>query len=145
MSDETQTTETPRYEAPTPNLPLLRKVLDHIDAHPEEWNQMSWARNFALADGFWSVSKSEIESATGRELCDTAYCIAGHAVAMTEGIEWTKDGYGTPASGADWYDAGARALGIESWEAAALFDSGNDRTDVQAAAERIAARAGERL
>lgn len=44
-----------------PNVPLLRKTLEHITAHPEEWEQQSWAE---------------------RRGCGTAACVAGHAVAF---------------------------------------------------------------
>lgn len=43
----------------TVNVPLLRKTLEHIEAHPEEWNQSAWA-------------------------CGTAGCFAWHA-AMLDG------------------------------------------------------------
>lgn len=43
----------------TINVPLLRKTLEHIEAHPEEWNQSAWA-------------------------CGTAGCFAWHA-AMLDG------------------------------------------------------------
>src|SRR6478609_6380573 len=52
---------------PVPNLPLLRKVLEHIDAHPEEWHQSVWAME---------TSASE---------CGTAFCVAGHTVVMAGG------------------------------------------------------------
>lgn len=44
------------------NEDLLRRVLDHITAHPDEHNQGHWA--------LWSD-------------CGTAYCVAGHAVVMS--------------------------------------------------------------
>jgi hypothetical protein len=28
---------------PEPNIPLLRKTIEHIEAHPEEWDQTTWA------------------------------------------------------------------------------------------------------
>ena len=102
---------------PTPNLPLLRKVLDHIDAHPDEWNQSMWA--------------TETE-------CGTAYCVAGHAVAMTEGVIFDEFGYG-PAESLCWTDGAQKALGVTDDEGLSLFYAGNTRADVQRAAERIAA------
>ena len=45
-----------------PNAPLAYKILDHIDAHPEQWNQTTWFR------------ESE---------CGTAGCFAGWAVVLT--------------------------------------------------------------
>lgn len=113
-------------ELPTPNLPLLRKILDHIDAHPEEWSQANW------------FTPTE---------CGTAFCVAGHAVAMTEGVIGIG-GWMEPASGEGWQAAGRRALGLTAEEAddfTGLFGANNTRADVQRWAEAIAARAGERL
>lgn len=47
---------------PALNVPLITKVMDHIEAHPQEHDQGTWA------------------SRTG---CGTTYCFAGHAVNMT--------------------------------------------------------------
>lgn len=44
------------------NVPLLRKVLEHITEHPEEHSQHVWA---------------------ARSDCGTTMCVAGHAVSMT--------------------------------------------------------------
>lgn len=44
------------------NIPLMRKVLEHITEHPEEHDQNVWAE---------------------RGPCGTAYCMAGHTVVMT--------------------------------------------------------------
>lgn len=41
------------------NVPLLRKTLEHITAHPEEWDQTAWAEETA---------------------CGTSFCLAGHVV-----------------------------------------------------------------
>jgi hypothetical protein len=48
------------------NLPLLQKALDHIEAHPEEWNQGSWGQTV--------------------QGCGTTACLAGH-IALLDG--WT--------------------------------------------------------
>ena len=57
----------------TPNVPLIRKTLEHITAHPEEWDQTTWA--------------------TERQGCGTAFCFAGHVV-NSEGHEivWESGG-----------------------------------------------------
>lgn len=47
---------------PTPNTALARRVLEHIEAHPEQWNQRRWAV---------------------RSECGTSFCFAGHAVHLT--------------------------------------------------------------
>lgn len=53
--------------APQPDMDIevARKVAEHITAHPEEHNQRAWA------------SKSD---------CGTAFCFAGHAVALDHDI-----------------------------------------------------------
>lgn len=51
------------------NVPLMRKVLEHITEHPEEHDQQSWAEKTA---------------------CGTTYCMAGHAVLMAgHEIAWS--------------------------------------------------------
>jgi hypothetical protein len=113
-------------DLPTPNLPLLRKVLDHIDAHPEEWHQANMGDEDDLK-------------------CGTPMCVAGWALAFTgcQSQHWTA-----------W--RAASALGLTDDEADDLFfntlcphefglDLSDTRGAVQLVAERIAARAGERL
>lgn len=50
----------------------LRKVLEHVTAHPREWQQANWAV---------------------KGPCGTAYCVAGHAVAMFTNatFEWSEN------------------------------------------------------
>lgn len=50
------------------NVPLLTKVLEHVTAHPEEWDQSNWAV---------------------RRDCGTTYCVAGWTVTMTgHDVDW---------------------------------------------------------
>lgn len=82
----------------TPNTQLAYAVLDHIDAHPEQWNQATW----------WKQTE-----------CGTAGCFAGWAVALTGGTlrfdQWgtvhavDPDGGQGPVS-----TAALAALGINS-------------------------------
>lgn len=51
--------------APTPNTELAYRVLDHIDAHPDQWDQARW----------WAASPH----------CGTAGCFAGWAVQLSGG------------------------------------------------------------
>lgn len=117
---------------PTPNLPLLRKVLDHIDTFPEEHNQGIWGFEIRWPDRTQDVvMRNRLEGK-----CDTAMCVAGWAVALGDptlfaGI-WTS------------YDAAA-LLGLTASEAEDLFYASNTRDEIQRFAERVAARAGERL
>lgn len=125
---------------PTPNLPLLRKVLDHIDAHPDEWYQATWGIQ------------------TERSACGTAFCIAGHAIAMSgEHVVSFDSGGSMLVDGEDYIVVegvgeveapeyiGSRLLGLTSEEADDLFAGNCTREAVQRHAEAIAARAGERL
>ena len=123
---------------PTPNLPLLRKVLELVDADPKSWDQTWWARR-------------------GPE-CGTSFCIAGHVANLCGDVQWkgtTADSVLLPdgSSLPIWIFA-QRELGLIDGEAygyraddgrPGLFDGGNTIFDVQRAAEAIAARAGEQL
>ena len=133
------TTTVPLPADPTPNMPLLRKVLDHIDAHPDEWYQSFWAIRGDLA-----VDRGVTSD------CGTAYCIAGHAVMITgHGVDWAWAGGGGLEStvlctdGQTIPDVARAELGLTRDEAEWLFQENNDRAGVQRAAEAIAARAGE--
>jgi hypothetical protein len=79
-----------------PNAELAYRVLDHIDAHPEQWNQGRW------------IGKSE---------CQTVGCFAGWAVLLSgaEPIDF----------GSDWMDNGLTyTTGVEfegeSWTVSQL-------------------------
>lgn len=71
------------------NVELMQKVLDHITAHPKEWNQASWANR-------WS--------------CGTSFCFAGHAANMTgHNFIWDFDGGAIAVE----VEAGTRAFEVE--------------------------------
>lgn len=125
------------YEPPMPNLPLLRKVLDHIDAHPDEWNQGAWIQRTATSS------------------CGTAACIAGWACLINgDQPDFANDyaqGSHTPVvtlddgASATVAERAQQLLGLTNNERLDLFHSKNDRFDVRRFAGRIAARAGELL
>lgn len=109
------------YSPPTHgvNVPLLRKVLEHITEHPEEWDQTVWARPTA---------------------CGTAYCVAGWAVTMaglTVDMERLNNaGYrGTLTDGRPVWDAAAALLGVPKVDflddaEGDIFDPCNDLHDI---------------
>lgn len=104
----------------------LRRVLAHIDAVPELWDQ------------------NELAYITP---CGTACCIAGHTVAL-EGHEFlfSNNGYAyTTIDGENLWYLAASLLGLTDDESDELFCEYNDREDVQRVAEAIAFRAGETL
>lgn len=144
----TSTDEERTEELPQPNLPLLRKVLDHIDAHPEEWAQGTWAqRSYPL-----ERHVRELNRGRAVELpvpaCGTAFCIAGHAAVMAGfTVSWPSDATSSAllTSGDHIEDVARDELGLTAGEARVLFWGRNTRAEVQRIAVGIAERAGERL
>jgi hypothetical protein len=98
---------------PTPNLDLLDAVMDHIDQHPEEWNQGAW-------------------------FCGTAACFAGHSVLMNGwGVvyDWgmvEKDG---ERAGVE--RLARRLLGLTDEQADRLFDPGNTLDDLHSMVKQL--------
>jgi hypothetical protein len=87
------------------NVPLLCKVLEHIENHPEEWDQKNWKTETA---------------------CGTAYCFAGHALVMM-GHEILENKYYAPVDehGTLVDVAAARELGLTTNQARDLFSPVN--------------------
>jgi hypothetical protein len=117
---------------PKPNLDPLRRVLKKIDKEPGKWRQ----------DRFGFKTK-----------CGTAYCVAGHVVAMSKlAMDWIEDLDCAGAKeacklkdGRYIHDVAQELLGLTEDEAGWLFSAVNSRQDIQEAAEYVAARAGEEL
>jgi len=107
------------------NVALLRKALEHIDAHPEEHDQRSWAR---------------------KSSCGTTMCLAA-TVAVLAGheIDWSKPlmttGYSAHfyelVDGRKIPDAAQESLGADDEQAHSLFYGCKNADDLWAAAERI--------
>lgn len=106
------------------NVPLLRKCLEHITEHPEEWSQAEWA----------------IQSA-----CGTRCCLAGTAVTLAGyEIDWhdvddevnvagyvkTDDPLLAETGAVHIAEAATRELNLPDWAAARLFHGGNDLADL---------------
>src|ERR1044072_2947244 len=86
----------------TPNAELAYRVLDHIDAHPETWQQDSWH-------------------------CGSSFCFGGWAVALSGGGGKGDDGvYDGPSGlvGLDVEEAAKIVLGID--EETAWLKGGHD-------------------
>ena len=127
----------PSLSPPVPNLPLLRKVLDVIDADPAHWDQLWWE---ASADQRHERNGALYDARYGK--CGTTRCVAGW-------VQWFEQGEVTDDSTSE---VARTALGLTWAEARALFWETADasapheqRVAIQAVAEQIAARAGERL
>lgn len=97
------------------NIPLLRKTLEYITAHPAEWNQGVWGSR--VYDG---------------DVCRTSHCLAGHAVVLNgDELSWTRNHYnGVRLAFIDAPDVSIRdraqeLLGLTYYQAGQLFESGN--------------------
>lgn len=99
------------------NVPLLRKTLEHIEAHPEEHNQRVWAV---------------------RTSCGTAACLAGWVVQLAgRDLDWVDGVCGPFATHVqvDEETVSIRAmammeLGLDGTRANILFDSDNSRAQL---------------
>jgi hypothetical protein len=114
------------------NLPLLRKAV--------EWAESEARKPEAESEWFqgWFVSRGEHVSRS----CETAYCIAGYAVYISD---FNVEQVGSPDEsarellGIDWDDAWNRGLGF------GLFAASNTIEDVRRIAGNIAKKYGEEL
>jgi hypothetical protein len=118
-----------------PNAELAYKVLDHIDAHPEQWIQDLW----------W------IDAQNPGSHCGSAGCFAGWVVTLSGGqIEYSRFDIqpivtGLPdLDGASISEAAAELLNVNPWvidpdrdndewnydNERYLFSGGNDRDDL---------------
>jgi hypothetical protein len=109
------------------NIELLDKIIAQIEAHPELWDQKTWARP---ADSG----------------CGTAYCVAGWAAELTlpgplkiHTGEFTGDF--TDANGVehDWRDYGREALGLQYFQVDPLFSGANTLDRIKELRDALAA------
>lgn len=138
---------------PTPDIPRLRKVLEHITAHPEEHVQDAWAIRY-IEDGepfseYCAPIRQFLESARQKG-CGTAMCVAGHVVHQAGyDIDWNS-GYLTEWCRKSGDSRGIspvaqELLGLDSKSARELFRCSNTLEDLWRIAREIAERAGEQL
>lgn len=111
-----------------PNAELAYRVLDHIDAHPEQWRQ-----------GWW-LTKAD---------CGTAACFAGWACILsgdapnlTHPDDWEDEvefSYVVPAGDAPVHveERATELLGISDRQSKTLFDGFNDRSYLGMYVERF--------
>jgi len=100
------------------NVALLRKTLEHVTAHPEEWDQGRW-----LSD------------------CGTRGCMAGHACLLSGARVVSATAYevqipGSTVSHSVPY-AARRLLGLTLKQANALFEANNTLADLWHHASRF--------
>lgn len=111
----------------TVNVPLLRKILEHITAHPEEWHQ-EW----------WAIKTSESS-------CGTACCVAGWAAFLGGySFRWGHLQDNDKASvnvggkaGKTIPEIARKLLGLNQDQGTELFYSGNTLKDLWADAHEF--------
>lgn len=114
-----------------PNIPLIRKTLEHIESHPEEWYQGNWAIN--------TYSPAS---------CGTAYCFAGWALVLAghdfgpSDNLWLFELDGRMVSNSEVGVAAKNALGLTQHEANRLFYAHNSLQSLRDIVEDIV---GEKL
>lgn len=101
--------------APTLNAALAYKVLDHIDAHPDSWNQAHWWCGTSGCFAGWTVQLSG-ENPDGEQVIDGVHI--SHRAAQLLGF----------ADETAMNDFAYQLIGTGGeWE---LFNGGNDRDDL---------------
>lgn len=110
--------------AAKPNAELAYRVLDQIDAHPEQWYQGSWVRN-----------------------CGTSFCfagwaltLAGHSLRDYEGDDGTRRMQlddTTEVFSSTVSVAARRELGLARWDGELLFEADNTREDLDRFVEQF--------
>lgn len=108
-----------------PNVPLLRKVWEHVKERPADYRQEKWV---SLAEGS----------------CGSAYCFAGHALLMS-GHElrlqdrWTTGMIldGKPTDGYGVANAAAKELGLPFTVADEIFRGYNSLDTIKVLVENI--------
>lgn len=108
----------------TPNAELAYKVLDHIDAHPEQWQQDLY------------IGKTE---------CGTVACFAGWTVLLSGGVPHHWSGRSDDVTAEVIFDGNEESvsyraqllLGADRWVREDLFDVYNTREDLGRLVEEI--------
>jgi hypothetical protein len=139
------------------SYPLLWKIYDHIVDDEDHWFQRRWATLVNpvpyLALDYDEVPKTYISGFDARDddfiiegalvnpnLCDTAFCVAGHAVNMTHNAWFILDTEGISFGFLDIdtgeilsiSEAAREVLGLDYDEANRLFDADNDLEKIHA-------------
>lgn len=126
----------------TIDVPLLRKVLEHVTEHPEEWRQAYWITGNLVVDGrtytgneglrrWYALEDAGMEDRA--TWCGTTACLAGHvAVTVLGGVPHFSGGPTVTSyvklDGEVQYvqDVAQKALGLNSDQADRLFSAGNN-------------------
>lgn len=115
------------------NVPLLRKTMEHIRAHPEHWLQSIYRGPVGpkVLDVFRKDNNPVLE-------CGTAMCFAGWACDLA-GVEWR--GAGSQVVAGDYSQSCGLAardlLGLTQNQALILFAGDNKLSDLEEMVEAL--------
>lgn len=127
--------------------PLLRKVMEHIEANQGRWLQGAWNTTIVDADTDFGElntrSRSHLEAVYDRKLeCGAAFCFAGWAAEL-DGQKFIE--YGVLEDGLPIMDWAQERLGLDAQQADELFHGGNKLETLQAMVAKLCAKADRQL
>lgn len=104
------------------NIDLLCKIRDQISRHPDQHRQAWWLRfpDDAVADSP-AEALERVHPKDGEFTCLTTACIAGWAVVLSP----RKKVLALAAAQFSWAATGQQLLGLDPYEADALFHNSN--------------------
>ena len=122
------------------NVALARKVLEHIEAHPEEFDMDQWGIKRSDGKPMERVINEDDEERAAVVTCNTSACLAGWAVTLDPDV--TKIRYSHPGffgdvvnmthatytdgTTFDIENAGAKSLGLDFEQPEVSFYSTNE-------------------
>lgn len=135
------------------NAPLLRKVMEHIETSPEEWDQSMWVqavKRVEYSNGvtdIYPLPELPRNSSQPPAYCGTAFCFAGHTAYMS-GWEpyWMGKSYDLFRMRKDGevdmvHEIAKEALGLNSLQAEMLFNASNELEDLRYMVDYLASQA----
>ena len=124
---------------PTPNVGLLSRVIAHIEANPEEWQQEDWRCETGMCVAGWAV---QIDGGRWFHPSPDGTVLDAllHARPGEETAEWAEC-YGVTDAVVTAADRAQAVLGLTDAEADSLFCASNLLDDIYEAAKDILRRA----
>lgn len=122
----------------TLNVDLLKKVLEYIKTHPQQWRQSVWFK--------WTneitrhpVTVEQIIDVQEVNSCGSAFCFAGHTALMTGFVAPPKENHRVWAdeNGVEVDDHARIVLGLTLAQASVLFDPSNTMEDLEIIVDRL--------
>jgi hypothetical protein len=138
----------------TLNVDLALRVLQYIREHPEQHNQLGYARPAPNLERVIDTYYDEppplelveaVQPVEGHYACMTAACIAGWAVLLAgpEAVDAAYDGLAFDGRADLWFNLGRKLLGLSPQEAADIFLDFNDASALAQLEELVDAYRGD--